>query len=123
MKTERMTLLIAPVDKAAISARADALGISVSELVRQAALGYSPEERAEREELAALVPELKKAAKEMRESLSRAAAAAKETREFLGNRAARKAEIVEALESDPNINWAGIQQIFGLNQLMQDRAA
>jgi hypothetical protein len=123
MKTERMTLLIAPDDKAAITARAESLGMSVSELVRQAAMGYDPEERAYLDELARLVPDLKAAAQDMRESLARAFAAAEETRVALADRETYRDRLRQTMEADTTINWAGIQRILGFDQLAQDRAA
>jgi hypothetical protein len=61
MKTDRLTLMVSPADKAAINARATSLGISVSELVRKAALGFDPEEAAAKAELEALMPEFERA--------------------------------------------------------------
>jgi hypothetical protein len=61
MKTDRLTLLISPQDKAAIAARAAALNLPVSELVRQAALAYDPAEAAARAELEALLPDFERA--------------------------------------------------------------
>jgi hypothetical protein len=43
MKTDRMTLLVTPNEKAELAARASALGISASELVRRAVQSYDPE--------------------------------------------------------------------------------
>lgn len=57
MKTDRLTLLISPADKAAINARATSLGISVSELVRKAALDYDPGEAEARADVEVLLPE------------------------------------------------------------------
>jgi acetyl-CoA carboxylase carboxyltransferase component len=123
MKTERMTLLIAPDDKAAIAERADALGMSVSELVRQAAMGFDPEDQAYLKELAKLVPELREAAIDMRESLSRALGAAEETKTFMEDRSAYRAQIHADLSADPSINWAGIQHVFGLDMMAREKAA
>ena len=57
MKTDRLTLLISPADKAAINGRAESLGISVSELVRNAALAYDPDEEEAKAQLELLLPE------------------------------------------------------------------
>jgi hypothetical protein len=123
MKTERMTLLIAPGDKAAIAERAEALGMSVSELVRQAAMGYDPEDQEYLKELAKLVPELREAAADMRDSLSRALGAAEETKSFLEDRSAYRAQVQAELSADPTVNWAGIQHVFGLDMMARSKAA
>jgi isoaspartyl peptidase/L-asparaginase-like protein (Ntn-hydrolase superfamily) len=123
MKTERMTLLIAPDDKAAIAARAEALGMSVSELVRQAAMGFDPEERAYLDALAALVPQLREAAGDMRNSLTRALDAAEETKKFMEDRPAYRAQVHAEISADPTINWPGIQHALGLDVLARSKAA
>ena len=78
MKTDRLTLLIAPADKGAIAARADALGISVSELMRRGALSYDPDDADMLARLKVLVPELHAAAREMRADIAEALAAGEE---------------------------------------------
>ena len=42
MKTERMTILVTPEQKAAILARAERLGLSAGEMVRRAVESYDP---------------------------------------------------------------------------------
>jgi chromosome condensin MukBEF ATPase and DNA-binding subunit MukB len=42
MKTERMTILVTPEQKAAILARAERLGMSAGEMVRRAVESYDP---------------------------------------------------------------------------------
>jgi predicted trehalose synthase len=42
MKTERMTILVTPEQKAAILARAERLGVSAGEMVRRAVESYDP---------------------------------------------------------------------------------
>ena len=82
MKTDRLTLLISPEDKAAIAARAAALNMPVSELVRRAAADYDPEGAAHLEELRTLLPALNALADqiEARRSQWEAEAQAREAR-------------------------------------------
>lgn len=56
MKSERMTLMVSPSDKAEMSKKAEGLGITVSELIRRAVKTYDPE--FETTDFAALVTEL-----------------------------------------------------------------
>ena len=56
MKSERMTLMVSPEDKAAMSKKAESLGVTVSELIRRAVRVYDPE--FEGTDFAALVAEL-----------------------------------------------------------------
>lgn len=128
MKTERMTLLITPSDKEAIAARAESLGLSVSELVRRAAVDYDPDDRGHLVQLAALVPELRQAAAEMRASLATAFAAADETRAALAGRETYRDKLRRSMEADPAIDWPAIQRLFGLGPVqdlgqLQDKAA
>ena len=71
MKTERMTILVTPKEKAAILARAQGLGLSAGEMVRRAVESYKA---AEEDEIVlnALADELYTAAKEARKALGKA---------------------------------------------------
>lgn len=113
MKTDRLTLMVSPADKAAINARASSLGISVSELVRQAALGFDPEEAAAKAELEALMPEFERAIDRILATLDR----------ILANGEAHDAEmarlrspeyrdqIAREVEADPRIDWDWIAKL------------
>lgn len=115
MKTDRMTLLISPTDKAAIVARAASLDMSVSELVRQAALDYDPEEAALLAELEAVLPELNALADRIEarrdqweaEDATRAAKWAHiRSHEY---RAQVRAEVL----ADDTIDWDAVRRLFG----------
>lgn len=67
MKTDRMTLLVTPDEKAELAARARVLGISASELVRRAVRTYDPDD--DRDELASLAEELAGVAGRMEKKL------------------------------------------------------
>lgn len=123
MKTDRLTLLIAPADKAAIAARAQALGLPVSEYVRRASDAYDPADAELLEQLRALVPQLHAAAEAMRADIAAALDAAAQTDVFMATRDERRAAVVRELEADPSINWAGIQRVLGLDALAGRRAA
>lgn len=107
MKTERMTLLIAPADKAAITARAEGLGLSVSELVRQAALGYDPEDAAIRAEVEALLPEAAAAIDRMSATFDRMIARNEEHRRRMDwmKSPEGQEQIRSDLFNNPNIDW------------------
>jgi hypothetical protein len=114
MKTDRLTLLISPADKAAINARAESLGVSVSELVRKAALEYDPGEAEAREEVEALLPEFRASISNMHASFERIVArldegervrAEMETPEY-------RARIQQQLADDPSIDWDRVRSIF-----------
>lgn len=74
LKTERLTVLVSPEEKATLHARAEALSISTGEMIRRAALAYRPSDQAAESEivLEALVDELIAAAKEARQALNSA---------------------------------------------------
>ncbi|MFM9977140.1 MAG: plasmid mobilization protein [Sphingomonadaceae bacterium] len=107
MKTDRLTLLINPADKAAINARAALLGISVSELVRRAALDYEPEEAAIRAEIEAILPEASAAIERMAATFDRMLAKAEaHHREMQWMRSPEGCEQIRRdLLSDPDIDW------------------
>lgn len=115
MKTERLTLLVSPADKAAIAARAAALNMSVSELVRRATLEYDPEEEAMREELEALVPEFLAAVERIQDSFDRMLERSEEfDRKMAELRSPEYREKVrQELASDPSINWDFIARLRG----------
>ena len=73
MKSERMTILVTPEQKAAITARAESLGLSAGEMLRRAVETYQGEPKQEGEALLnALADELFAAAKSARAALSSA---------------------------------------------------
>ncbi|HST28344.1 MAG TPA: ribbon-helix-helix protein, CopG family [Rudaea sp.] len=76
MKTERVTLLISPVDKRQLQSLAEDRGMTASELVRQAVQAYGASSIDETRELAALTRELREAIPGMRRSLRDANTAA-----------------------------------------------
>jgi hypothetical protein len=79
VKTERMTILVTPDQKKAIAAKADALRLSVGEVVRRAVSDYEPD-REDEVILEALASELSEAAGEARKALQEALAELKKTR-------------------------------------------
>jgi hypothetical protein len=114
MKTERMTLLISPNDKAAITARAERLGLSVSELVRTAALDYDPDEAAARAEVEALLPEFRASITNMHASFERMTARLEEgerRREEMETPEYRE-NIQQKLLEDPAIDWGRVRAVF-----------
>jgi hypothetical protein len=113
MKTDRLTLLVSPQDKAAIAARAAALNLSVSELVRQAALGFDPDEAAAKAELEALMPQFEQAVDNILATFDRMlerADAHEREMERLQSPAFRE-EVRERLWADPSIDWDRIAAI------------
>ncbi|WP_164847386.1 plasmid mobilization protein [Sphingobium algorifonticola] len=113
MKTDRLTLLISPSDKAAINARADVLGISVSELVRRAALDYDPDEAAARAELDVLLPQVTAAVARMHATFDRIEVNSARHREEMAY--LRSDEYREKLQkdvwADPRIDWDWIDAL------------
>lgn len=71
MKTERMTVLVTPEQKAAILTRAQSLGLSAGEMVRRAVESYEPKKEDEAA-LNALGAALQAAAKDARKALAEA---------------------------------------------------
>lgn len=115
MKTERLVMLVTPADKAALSARAAAFGISVSELVRQAALDYDPEEAAARAELEAFMPDFNAMVDDIHASFDRMVArleAGEATRTAMDTPQYR-ARVREQLLDDPGIDWDAARRVFG----------
>jgi hypothetical protein len=114
MKTERMTLLISPADKAAISARAEGLGMSVSELVRTAALDFDPDEAASRAEVEALLPEFRTSISNMHISFERMVARLDEgeRRRTEMETPEYRARIQQQLMDDPTLDWDRVRAVF-----------
>lgn len=115
MKTDRMTLLISPADKAAIVARAASLDMSVSELVRQAALDYDPEEAALLAELEIILPELNAIADriEARRDQWQAEDAARAAKWAHIRSPEYRAQIRAELVADDSIDWDAVRRLFG----------
>lgn len=95
MKSDRMTLLVTPDEKAELAARARVLGISASELVRRAVRTYDPD--VERDELMSLAGELAGVAARMEKkldaTLAKVAAHDKALADKPGLKAAARAEL------------------------------
>ncbi len=70
MRSERLTILVTPDERAAIASRADLLGVSSSEVLRLAFSAY--EECPDREELELLAGILEQTVKDLRVSLAEA---------------------------------------------------
>lgn len=113
MKTDRLTLLISPADKAAINARAESLGISVSELVRQAALGFDPDEAAARAELEAIMPEFERAVDRILATLDRMLERADAHQAEMARLRSPeyREQIRREIEADPRIDWDWIAKL------------
>ena len=110
-----MTLLIAPDDKAAITARADTLGVSVSELVRRAALDYDPDEALARAELEVLLPQVNAAVARMHATFDRIEANSARHREEMAHQRSDeyRAKLQQDMWTDPRIDWDWIAAIRG----------
>jgi hypothetical protein len=121
MKTDRMTLLIAPADKAAIAARAASLNMSVSELVRRAALDYDPHEVAELAELEAILPDFLAAVDSIGATLDRmlerSDAHAREMAHLQSPE--YREQIRREIAADPTIDWSRLHALFGTHALAQ----
>lgn len=113
MKTDRLTLLISPSDKAAINARAELLGISVSELVRRASLDYDPDEAAARAELEALLPQVNSAVERMHATFDRIEANSTQHRAEMAYQQtdAFREGLRNELWADPRIDWEWIAAV------------
>lgn len=121
MKTDRLTLLITPADKAAIAARADALGLPVSEFVRRASAAYDPDEEDARAELQAFMPEFRETVDEIHATFERMIARLDDTERRLQemDTPAYRDQVRRDLASDPTIDWEAVRRVFG----ERDRAA
>lgn len=115
MKTDRLTLLISPADKAAIHARAETLGISVSELVRRAALDYDPELRDEKAQLEALLEEVELALGRIEDNLDAMIEDANHHRREMEYREsdAYREKVKAQVLADPAIDWQRVRQLVG----------
>ena len=82
MKTERLVILVTPEQKRAIAQRAKSLDVSVAELLRRSAAGYT--EGADDATLALLAGQMQRAVKESRAALRLALAEAETTLVQLG---------------------------------------
>ena len=125
MKTDRLTLLISPADKAAINARATSLGMSVSELVRQAALDYDPEIDDEQEKLEALLGEIEAALDRIDVNIDAMTADAEDHRAEMARLASpeyREQVRCEVL-ADPTINWPRISALTSVLRTPEAKAA
>jgi hypothetical protein len=115
MKTERMTLLISPADKAAITARAEGLGLSVSELMRTAALDFDPEIDDKQAQLEALLGEIEAALDRIDANIDMMGVEAKaHSAEMLRLASPEYREQVRReVLADPSINWAAMGTFLG----------
>jgi hypothetical protein len=115
MKTDRLTLMVSPADKAAINARATSLGISVSELVRKAALDYDPEIGDKQDQLEALLGEIELALDRIDtnfEAMESDAEAHRVEMQRLTSNAYRE-QVRRDVLADPTINWGRVQALVG----------
>ena len=79
MRTERVTVLMKPEEKAALEERAARRGVSSGEYLRLAVDNFEKLSEEQETELAALVEEVNRAVPKMRESLDRSIARLDET--------------------------------------------
>ena len=116
MKTDRLTLLIAPAEKAAIAERAAELGLSVSELVRRAVLSFSPEDAETLRELEAALPEANAALDRMHDRFERMIARLDRNAQHHAylNSDEHRAKIQEELADDRSIDWDAMRMLFGI---------
>ena len=115
MKTERLVLLVTLKDKTALTERANALGISVSELVRQAAADYDPDEAAARAEVEAYMPEFNATVDSLHQSFERMIAKLGATEQRLAemDTPEYRARVRQTLLDDPTIDWDAARRAFG----------
>lgn len=102
MKTDRLTLLVTPEDKVEMTARADAIGISTSELVRRAVRAYNPE--VDTDAVQTLADELALVVKGTEKKVNAALARLRAFETFFADPDARRAEAREALERE-ELEW------------------
>ena len=79
MKTERMTFILTPEDKAEITERAAQLDISASELVRRAVSRYEPDAEVDEKVLLHVAEELEASAARTERKLDEALTAVRDT--------------------------------------------
>jgi len=98
MKTDRLTLLVTPEEKAEMTARADAMGISTSELVRRAVRSYDPE--FDSDAVQTLADELATAVRKTEKKVNGALTQLRAFEAFFADPEARRAEARAALEGE-----------------------
>lgn len=115
MKTERLTLLVTPDDKALIAERAAGLGVSTSEFVRRAVELFDGDDILALEELATLLPELNAMADRIEATAGQqaeAAARVEAERAYYRSDEYRE-EVHRQLLADPSIDWDRARAVFG----------
>jgi hypothetical protein len=115
MKTDRLTLLISPADKALIHERAAQMGVSASEFVRRAVELFDPADAAALAELETLLPELEAMAGRLeREKVDQPRRSAERDAERLYYASdAYRDEVQRQILADPTIDWRRARQFFG----------
>ena len=98
MKSERINLLVTPEEKASIEARAAALNLSTSEMVRRAVASYDPE--IDEGELQALADELRAVAAATDENVNAAIAKLESLEVFLADKTSFKQTMRAELEAE-----------------------
>jgi hypothetical protein len=98
MRTERVNLLVTPEEKAALEAKAAALNLSTSEMVRRAVASYDPE--LDESELQALADELSSVVAATEESLDTALRQLDALGAFLADKASLRTAARAELEAD-----------------------
>jgi hypothetical protein len=102
MKTDRLTLLVTPDEKAEMTARADAMGISASELARRAIRSYIPE--FDTDGVQTLADELATVVEKTEKKVDAALAQLRAFEAFFADPEARGAEARAALERE-GLEW------------------
>ena len=115
MKTERMTLLVTPAEKALIAERAAAMNISASEFVRKAVTYLDPEDLRTLEELEALMPEFNAAIGRMQTNVAAAIEAQDaHERNFAWLRSDEyRDQVRREVAEDGSIDWEWTRAVFG----------
>lgn len=123
MKTERLTLLVTPAEKALIGERAERLGVSASEFVRRAVELFDADDILALEELEALLPELNAIADrvEQRVERHRTEAAERNAERKYYRSDAYRTEVRRQLLEDETIDWDRARAVFELTG--RERAA
>ena len=98
MKSERVNLLVSPEEKAAIEARAAALNLSTSEMVRRAVASYDPE--FDESELQVVADELSSVVSATEESLDTALRQLDVLGAFLADKTSLRRAVRAELEAD-----------------------
>ncbi len=115
MKTERLTLLVTPAEKALIAERAASLGVSASEFVRRAVELFDADDVLALEELASLLPELNAMADRIEarvdEGRREIAAVEAERRHYRSDE--YRDQVRRQLLADPSIDWERARAVFG----------